>query len=113
MWLSLDPADWGQALDAHPRIGESGGRSAEFSRTEQAGLTDVTDDVRAAIAQGNQDYERRFGRVFLISAAGRSPEEILADLRSRLGNEPAEELRVAADQHRRITRLRLASLFGS
>jgi len=48
--------------------------------------------------------------VFLISAAGRTPEEILDALRVRLGNDSATELRVAADEHRRITRLRLAKL---
>jgi len=48
--------------------------------------------------------------VFLIAAAGRGAEEILADLRARLGNDPDTELRVAAEEHRRITRLRIERL---
>jgi 2-oxo-4-hydroxy-4-carboxy--5-ureidoimidazoline (OHCU) decarboxylase len=48
--------------------------------------------------------------VFLISAAGRSAEEILAALTDRLGNDPDTELRVAAEEHRRITRLRIERL---
>jgi len=66
--------------------------------------------VQAAIASGNAAYEQRFGHVFLVSAEGRGAEEILANLRARLGNDPDTELRVAADEHRRITRLRLERL---
>jgi OHCU decarboxylase len=66
--------------------------------------------VQAAIAAGNTEYEERFGHVFLISAAGRSAEEILAALTDRLGNDPDTELRVAAEEHRRITRLRIERL---
>jgi 2-oxo-4-hydroxy-4-carboxy--5-ureidoimidazoline (OHCU) decarboxylase len=48
--------------------------------------------------------------VFLIAAAGRDAGEILAALQDRLGNDPATELKVAAGEHRRITRLRLEQL---
>ena len=75
-------------------------------------MSGASDAVRAAIAAGNRRYEDRFGHVFLISAAGRTPEEILNALRLRLGNDPDTELRVAADEHRRITRLRLAKLLA-
>jgi OHCU decarboxylase len=112
VWLGLEPDDWREALDGHPRIGEGGGTSPAYSRQEQAGLAGVGDAVKAAIARNNQAYEQRFGHVFLISAAGRGPAEILADLESRLGNDPVTELRVAADQHGRITRLRLEKMFG-
>lgn len=111
-WMALDGADWLQALDAHPRIGERGGRSAEFSEREQAGVGVAGDDVQAAIAAGNVEYEERFGHVFLISAEGRSAGEVLANLRSRLGNDPDTELRVAAEEHRRITRLRIQRLMS-
>jgi OHCU decarboxylase len=110
VWTGLGPADWLEALAAHPRIGERGGASAHWSEREQAGVGAAGEDVRRAIARGNAAYEERFGHVFLISAAGRSAEEILADLRARLGNDPDTELRVAAEEHRRITRLRLARL---
>jgi OHCU decarboxylase len=110
VWTGLGPADWLEALQAHPRIGERGGGSADWSEREQAGVGAAGDDVRQAIARGNAAYERRFGHVFLISAEGRSAEEILADLRARLGNDPDTELRVAAEEHRRITRLRIARL---
>jgi OHCU decarboxylase len=109
-WLALESRDWLEALAAHPRIGELGGRSSESSAREQAGVALAPADVQEAIAAGNADYEARFGHVFLISAEGRSTEEILANLRSRLANDPSMELRVAAEEHRRITRLRLQRL---
>jgi OHCU decarboxylase len=112
VWQALGPDDWRAALDGHPRIGEQGGSSQAFSRQEQAGLAGVASQVKAAIAEGNRVYEERFGHVFLISAAGRTPEEILDNLDSRLDNDPGTELVVAAEQHRRITRLRLEKLLG-
>ena len=111
-WLSLGPEDWLEALEGHPRIGESGGAAEEHSRQEQAGMQDASDSSRAAIASGNREYEERFGHVFLISAAGRSPQEILSQLTKRLDNSPEEELRVAAQEHLRITRLRLDRMLG-
>lgn len=112
VWQSLDPSDWLEALAGHPRIGERGGSSQTSSEREQAGMADADAEVRAALAEGNRDYEQRFSHVFLISAAGRGPEDILANLRSRLGNDATTELRVAADEHRRITRLRLGILLA-
>jgi OHCU decarboxylase len=111
VWLGLGPEDWLEAFAAHPRIGEAGGASADWSRQEQAGVGGDT-DVQERLARGNADYEARFGHVFLISAAGRDAPEILAALTERLGNDPATELRVAAEEHRRITRLRLERLMA-
>ncbi len=112
VWQDLDPADWLEALAGHPRIGESGGTSQKFSATEQAGMRDADAAVRTAIADGNREYEVRFGHVFLISAAGRSPQDILANLQVRLKNTPDAEVTTAAQEHRRITRLRLQKLLA-
>ena len=112
VWLGLGPEDWLEAFAAHPRIGEGGGASADSSRQEQAGVGGAGPEVQDRLARGNAEYEARFGYVFLISAAGRDAEEILAALTERLGNDPATELRVAADEHRRITRLRLERLMA-
>jgi OHCU decarboxylase len=112
VWLGLGPHQWLEALAGHPRIGERGGASEEHSRREQASVQEASQSVRDAIAAGNRQYEERFGHVFLISAAGRHPQEILDELSRRLDNSPEDELRVAADEHRRITRLRLARMLG-
>jgi OHCU decarboxylase len=110
VWTGLGPDDWLEAFAAHPRIGERGGASADWSRREQAGVGAAGEDIRQRIAAGNAEYEARFGHVFLISAAGRDATEILDALQRRLGNDPDTELRVAAEEHRRITRLRIEQL---
>lgn len=105
-------ADLDAALAHHPRIGErpaGTGAEAAASRREQAAMTDAAADVTSQIAAGNATYEERFGRVFLIRAAGRSPEEMLAELRRRLGNDEATEAAEALEQLRQIALLRLSA----
>jgi allantoicase len=105
--------DLTEALSAHPRIGDrAAGASteADWSRQEQAGVGDAASEVRAALEEGNRAYEERFGHVFLIRASGRSAEELLAALRERLGNDPATEWGLVAEELREITRLRLERL---
>jgi OHCU decarboxylase len=113
VWMELEPEDWLEAFKAHPRIGQSGGRSEDWSRQEQAGVGGAGADLRERLAAGNAEYERRFGHVFLISAAGRDAAQILDALQARLGNDPETELRAAAGEHRRITRLRLERLVAT
>ena len=108
VWWDLEPEDWREAFRAHPRIGERGGDT--WSRTEQAGVDGATTDVRRRLARGNEAYERRFGHVYLVCATGRGAADMLSDLEARLTNDPAEELRVAAAEQAKITRLRLEKL---
>jgi 2-oxo-4-hydroxy-4-carboxy-5-ureidoimidazoline decarboxylase len=101
------------ALAAHPRIGDRvAGSSAEAaaSRREQGAMRTADDDVRAALVEGNRAYEQRFGHVFLIRAAGRSPEEMLAELRRRLANDEAAERAEVTEQLAQITGLRVKEL---
>lgn len=108
--LSLDDAALDQALAAHARIGERRlGSTTEdrWSRTEQAGALGAGDDVAERIAEGNRAYEQRFGHVFLIRAAGRTADEMLAALTERLGNDPQTERDVVRRELAEIVRLRL------
>ncbi len=106
----LTDADWLQAFAAHPRIGERGGGSAATSEREQSRVMQASDETLGALRVENQAYEEKFGHIFLIAAAGRSADEILASLRERMGNDAATELEVAAHEHGKITRLRLLRL---
>src|SRR5690606_28869007 len=107
----LAEAEVDEALAHHPRIGERArgvGSAQDFSRREQAS-SDADDPALAvAVAAGNAAYEARFGRVFLIRAAGRSRAEILAELERRLANDPGTELAELGEQLRQIAALRLA-----
>ncbi|WIB25737.1 2-oxo-4-hydroxy-4-carboxy-5-ureidoimidazoline decarboxylase [Curtobacterium sp. MCSS17_015] len=99
------------ALAEHPRIGErpvGDGAAAAASRLEQAASADTDGVTAAALRQGNADYEARFDRVFLVRAAGRTADQVLAELRRRLGNDDATERTEVADQLREIALLRLA-----
>jgi len=105
-----DSEDLEQALTAHPRIGEraSGAdKEAALSRQEQSAMGDANAALKQAMLAGNQAYEARFGRVFLIRARGRSGEEMLAQLQRRLSHDEETETREALQQLREITLLRL------
>ena len=112
-WAGLRPADWLEAFTAHPRIGETGGRAPASSNREQKGVMTAREETLAVLAEGNRLYEERFGHVFLISAAGRSAEDVVAAIRQRIENDPATELQVAAEEQRKITHLRLKSMLSS
>jgi 2-oxo-4-hydroxy-4-carboxy-5-ureidoimidazoline decarboxylase len=108
--LALDDAALDPARAAHARIGERRlGSTTEdrWSRSEQAGALGADASVAERIAAGNRAYEQRFGHVFLIRAAGRSADEMLAALTERLANEPQTERDVVRRELAEIVRLRL------
>ena len=113
-------------------------RAAEWSRGEQSGVANPTiaardgigntaatgassgavavaggaNAVAAALAQGNQDYEQRFGHRFIVCASGLSADAILAQLHARLANDPRTEQAVTSEELRKITTLRLDKLLS-
>jgi len=102
-----------EAFASHPRIGESrapqsaSARSAAWSSEEQSHAAAAEDAVRTALAEANREYERRFGRIFIICATGKQGSEILQILRQRLQNDAQTEIREAAEQQRQISQIRL------
>jgi OHCU decarboxylase len=113
IWMHLTARDWMEAFSKHPRIGErkspevASGQSAAWSAQEQQNVTTAGEAAQADLMTGNLEYERRFGRVFIVCATGKSAHEILAILQRRLRNDDATELREAAEEQRKITNLRL------
>ncbi len=121
VWRTLTPSDWLEAFAAHPRIGATvkAGRAAgddtgteRWSAEEQALVARESADVHARLADANRAYEQRFGYTFNICATGRTAAQILDAARARLGNNPDDELRAAAEEQRRISRLRLEKLIA-
>lgn len=108
VWSALAPSDWLEAFSAHPKIGEK--KLSSWCAQEQSGLNSAADQVLERLANGNQEYERRFGWIFLINATGKTAPETLDSLHARLKNESAEEFRIAADEQAKITKLRLKKL---
>ena len=115
IWRSLTASDWQEAFRSHPRIGESAnhevrGQNAKavaWSEQEQRNVSDADASAKIALANGNREYERRFNRIFIVCATGKSPAEILAILNRRLNNDEATELQETSEQQRQITHIRL------
>ena len=101
-----------ESMNAHPRIGDRV-RAGGWSAAEQSGAASASDQVRQALADGNLAYEQRFGHLFLICASGLSGQDMLGQLRARLGHDPHAERAVVREELLKITRLRLAKLVGA
>jgi 2-oxo-4-hydroxy-4-carboxy-5-ureidoimidazoline decarboxylase len=95
-----------EAMSEHPRIGDRAVRGG-MSAAEQSGAAAASDEVRQGLADGNVAYEQRFGHIFLICASGLSGQEMLDQLRDRLGHDEEAERTVVRDELRKITRLRM------
>lgn len=111
VWWSLDQTDWREAFDAHPKIGAT--PTSVWSAQEQSGMRVAGARVAIELEEANQEYLARFGYIFIVCASGKSAEEMLAILRSRLSNLPEHEIRVAAEEQAKITSLRLEKLLAS
>jgi hydroxyisourate hydrolase len=119
IWLALSEADWLEAFAAHPRIGAGGAGTAggadasgaaAWSDHEQAGVAGAAEQTRRRLEEANRDYEARFGYIFIVCATGKTGDEMLALLERRLRHRPGDELRIAAEEQRTITQLRLKKL---
>jgi len=104
LWKDATREEILQAFAAHPKIGDHEGAD------EQAGVRTAPEATLDEISSLNRDYESRFGYIFIVCATGKTAEEMLALLRQRLENDPEEELAVAAEEQRLITRLRLRKI---
>ena len=116
VWRSLNASDWLEAFSHHPRIGERASatpqseRARSWSAGEQSSVATTDERARSELAEINREYEQRFGFIYIVCATGKSPSELLEIARQRLHNDRDTELRVAAEEQRKITRLRLEKL---
>ncbi len=101
----LLPEDWLEAFRAHPRIGDRG--AAGSAASEQAAALVAAPAVLERLRLANAEYEKRFGHLFIVCASGRPADALLANLEERLANPPPVELGIAAEEQRKITRLRV------
>ena len=110
-FTALNWDDIAESMNAHPRIGDRAPGSG-WSAREQSGAASASEAVRQELADGNVAYEQRFGYVFLICASGLSGQDMLDQLRARLGHDPEAERAVVREELLKITQLRLAKLLG-
>jgi OHCU decarboxylase len=115
-WWDLDRDDWLAAFRSHPKIGENkaaatvSSQSEGWSGQEQAGIHGAATQTLDELAKLNGEYEKKFGFIFIVCATGKSSEEMLAILKSRIGNDLETELPVAAREQEKITEIRLRKL---
>jgi 2-oxo-4-hydroxy-4-carboxy-5-ureidoimidazoline decarboxylase len=117
-WWLCTEQDWLEAFTHHPKIGDVESLKQKFASTaawasgEQMGATTASQDILEALAKGNDDYENKFGYIFIVCATGKSAEEMLELLQERLPNEASEEIKIAADEQNKITKLRIEKLLA-
>ena len=87
-----------EAFEANPVIGA------------QTGVEIAVDSLRDQLVEANALYETKFGFIFVVCTVDRSPDEILAICRARLGNSLETELMIAAEEQRKITEIGLNKL---
>ena len=115
-WSAMQPRDWLDAFQHHPRIGGKDALRAKFASTkdwaqgEQASVAAAGEATLDALERGNADYEDKFGFIFIVCATGKSAAQMLALLNERLPNHGSKELKIAAAEQIKITNIRLEKL---
>lgn len=118
IWRSLSRDDWKEAFTHHPKIGDVDQMRKKFASTstwaagEQQGVDNASEETLRQLADGNVKYEKKFGYIFIVFATGKSAREMLSILDSRLNNSVEQEIHIAAEEQRKITRIRLEKLFS-
>ena len=115
-WWKCSKEDWKEAFAHHPKIGDVESLAKKFASTanwaagEQGGVNAASKEIIEALAEGNRLYEEKFGYIFIVCATGKSAEEMLSILNERLPNDPEEEIKIAADEQNKITKLRIEKM---
>jgi len=116
IWARLSPKDWLEAFRHHPQIGgnqsaeEQSSKARRWSANEQSHVQKTSPETRRVLAEANAAHQARFGYIFIVCASGKTADEMLALLKVRLANHPDSELHIAAEEQRKITRLRIERL---
>ena len=117
-WYECTEADWLEAFTHHPKIGDVESLTKKFASTawwasgEQSAVSNASQQTIEALAKGNEDYEKKFGFIFIVCATGKSAEEMLQLLQARLPNDKEEEIKIAMDEQNKITQLRVQKLLA-
>lgn len=116
LFLELGAGCWEEAFRGHPRIGDVSSLRERYSSTrsvaenEQGGMQGASEDTIQKLARLNAEYENKFGFIFIVFATGKTAEQMLAILETRVRNSREEELRNAAAEQNKITKLRMEKL---
>lgn len=110
IWASLGRDDWLEAFAKHPKIGAKA--SGKWPAQEQAGMSQADRETAETMRELNEQYERKFGFIFIVCATGKTAEEMRRLLEERISNERERELQIAAGEQAKIMHLRLDKLLA-
>jgi 2-oxo-4-hydroxy-4-carboxy-5-ureidoimidazoline decarboxylase len=118
VWQTCNKQDALEAFSHHPKIGDLKSLEKKFASTkqwasgEQAGVDEASQQVLKQLADGNKQYEEKFGYIFIVCATGKSAIEMLEILNQRIPNSYDEELKIAMNEQNKITHIRLKKLLA-
>ena len=116
-WYQCNVEDWKEAFEHHPKIGdinslkEKSASTKELALSEHSGVNDADENTLQQLAHANKEYEQKFGFIFIVCATGKTAKEMLGMLQTRLQNTEENEIKIAAEEQIKITKLRLEKLF--
>ncbi len=115
-WKKCRKKDFLEAFKGHPKIGNVSSLAKKYANTsdlaanEQSGVDSANVQIINSLAKGNQEYEKKFGFIFIVCATGKSAKEMLSLLEDRIHNNIDQELYIAAAEQHKITTLRIKKL---
>ena len=118
IWNDCSDEDALEAFKHHPKIGDIKSLEKKFASTkqwasgEQAGVNEASQNILQDLANGNEEYEKKFGYIFIVCATGKTATEMLALLQLRLPNSPDKEMKIAMQEQNKITHIRIDKLFS-
>ncbi len=115
-WQGLNEADYLQAFEGHPKIGDVSSLRDKYRATEQlaageqSGVNSATEHALIELKQLNDDYEDKFGFIFIVCATGKTAQQMLNILALRIVNDRTAELVNAAAEQRKILQIRIEKM---
>ena len=117
IWSKMFENDILEAFEGHPKIGDINSLAkkyrdtASFAQHEQKTVSKASERSLSCLAELNDQYQKKFGFIFIVYASGKSASDMLSLLKSRLSNDRKQELVIAASEQQKIMLLRLRNLF--
>jgi len=117
-WRGLTEVDYLQAFEGHPKIGDVSSLREKYRATEkiaageQSGVNTATETTLTQLKQLNDDYQNKFGFIFIVCATGKTASQMLTILSQRIVNGRAEEIINAAEEQRKILHIRIEKMMA-
>lgn len=116
-WDKCDEQALLEAFSHHPKIGDLQNidikfkETSQFTNEEQGAIKSANSETLDDLSTLNLSYQKKFGFIFIASASGCSGDDLLNVLKIRIENDRQSELKIAAAEQIKITKLRLQKLF--